>query len=153
MMKMQNLCMHTFFQSVFMQLDDLFSDQFSVTFHRHPSAQDPGSGPDPDSHSIESITVSITAVSQPVTVVLTDLLTEALYDAASDPSASVPACAPQLDPAAPSPPYMMNHTISSVHNLWQEWTVSLGSGSSIQALKAVYGAFWQKPQSEKVWFR
>ena len=105
--------------------------------------QDPGSDSGP--HLIESTTASIMAVSQPVAAVLADLLTEALYNAAPDPSTSVLACTPQLDSAAPSPPYMMNCTISSVHDLWQEWTVGLDLGPSIQALEAVYRAFWQKP--------
>ena len=60
-MKMQDFYMHAFLQSVFMQLNDLFSDQFSITFHRHSSAQDSDSDFGP--HSIEFITVSITAVS------------------------------------------------------------------------------------------
>ena len=150
--EVQGLRTHALLQSVSTQLDDLFSGRFSVTFHRHPSAQDPGPGPGPGPHPIESTTASTTAVSQPVAAVPADPLAEASYDAAPDPSASAPACAPRLDPAAPPPPYMMNRTIGSVHDLWREWTVGLGSGPSIQALEAAYGASWRKPQSEKVWF-
>ena len=91
-MKVQNLHTYTLFQSVFTQLNDFFSDQFSVIFHRHSSAQDSDSDSGP--HSIESITASITAVSQPVAAVLANLLTETLYDAASDLFVSAPACAP-----------------------------------------------------------
>ena len=128
---MQNFCMYIFFQSVFMQLNDLFSDWFSVIFHRYSSAQDPDPDSDFSSYLIESITASITAVSQSVTAVLTDLLTEVLYNAASDSSASALVCAFWLDPAALSSPYMMNCMIGSVHDLWWEWIMGLGSGLSI----------------------
>jgi Centromere DNA-binding protein complex CBF3 subunit, domain 2/Transcriptional activator of glycolytic enzymes len=59
---------------------------------------------------------------------------------------------PSLDPTGPPPPYQMSRTIQSVHDLWREWTVGLGSGPAIQALEQTYGASWRPTQSERVFF-
>jgi hypothetical protein len=42
-------------------------------------------------------------------------------------------------PLPPPPPYVLSRTISTVPQLWREWTVGLGDGPSVQGLEDLYG--------------
>jgi len=53
----------------------------------------------------------------------------------------------------PRPPsYMLSRTISTVPQLWREWTVGLGNGLSVQGLEDLYGHRWRPAHSEKVMY-
>jgi hypothetical protein len=53
-----------------------------------------------------------------------------------------------LSPSA-SPAYVLSRTISTVPQLWREWTVGLGNGPSVQGLEDLYGPRWRPAHSEK----
>lgn len=57
-----------------------------------------------------------------------------------------------MDPDASPPAYKMSRTISTVTDLWREWTVGLGSNPAVQALEDTYGASWRPDAGERVWF-
>lgn len=57
-----------------------------------------------------------------------------------------------FDPAALPPSYKMSRSITTVTDLWREWTVGLGSGLAVQRLEETYGARWRPDQSERVFF-
>lgn len=59
----------------------------------------------------------------------------------------------ELDPGPGDPPrYKLSRTISTVPDLWKEWTVGLGGGPSVQYLEDSYGARWRPSQEERVFF-
>ena len=62
------------------------------------------------------------------------------------PSASAP------PPPPPPPSYVLSRTISTVPQLWREWTVGLGNGLSVQGLEDLYGPRWRPAHSEKVMY-
>ena len=43
-------------------------------------------------------------------------------------------------------------TLTTVRDLWREWTIGWSSGPAIQALEAVYGSRWRPSQKERVFF-
>ena len=55
-------------------------------------------------------------------------------------------------PPPPPPPYVLSRTISTVPQLWREWTVGLGNGLSVQGLEDLYGPRWRPAYSEKVMY-
>lgn len=50
------------------------------------------------------------------------------------------------------PSYEMSRTITSVLDLWREWTQGLGSGPSIEQLESMYGASWRPSAASRMWF-
>jgi hypothetical protein len=48
------------------------------------------------------------------------------------------------------PSYLLSRTVSTVPQLWREWTVGLGGGPSVQGLEDLYGPSWRLKHSEKV---
>jgi hypothetical protein len=61
-----------------------------------------------------------------------------------------------LSPSASSPPssssYVLSRTVSTVPQLWREWTVGLGNGLSVQGLEDLYGPRWRPAHSEKMMY-
>ena len=56
-------------------------------------------------------------------------------------------------PAAPPPPqYILSRTITTVPQLWKEWTVGLPGGPSVQGLEDLYGPSWRQKHSEQVFY-
>ena len=47
---------------------------------------------------------------------------------------------------------MLSRTISTVPQLWREWTVGLGNSLSVQGLEDLYGPRWRPAHSEKVMY-
>jgi hypothetical protein len=54
--------------------------------------------------------------------------------------------------AAEPPAYRLSRTVSTIPDLWKEWTVGLGSGPSVQSLEDLYGARWRPSPEERVFF-
>lgn len=53
--------------------------------------------------------------------------------------------------AAPQPPqYMLSRTITTVPELWMEWTLGLPGGQPVQGLEDQYGPRWRQKHSEQV---
>ena len=50
------------------------------------------------------------------------------------------------------PAYQLSRTISTVPDLWREWTAGLGGGPSVQSLDASYGAKWQPTGTERMFY-
>jgi hypothetical protein len=50
------------------------------------------------------------------------------------------------------PAYEMSRTISTVPDLWREWTVGLGDNPAVQTLEDTYGPAWRPTQRERVMF-
>jgi hypothetical protein len=48
--------------------------------------------------------------------------------------------------------YELSRTISTVPQLWREWTIGIGGGPSVQSLEDKYGCRWRKKHSETVMF-
>jgi len=67
----------------------------------------------------------------------------------ASPPAAVPGDAEPLSPAAAAS-YVLSRTISTVPQLWREWTVGLGNGPSVQGLEDLYGPRWRRARSETV---
>ena len=59
---------------------------------------------------------------------------------------------PPPPPPPPSSSYVLSRTISTVPQLWREWTVGLGNGLSVQGLEDLYGPRWRPAHSEKVMY-
>jgi hypothetical protein len=57
-----------------------------------------------------------------------------------------------VDAAAGIPKYRLSRTISTIPDLWREWTVGLGNSPSVQFLEDSYGARWRPSQEERVFF-
>ena len=60
---------------------------------------------------------------------------------------------PHFPPSPPPPPpssYVLSRTISTVPQLWREWTV--GDGPSVQGLEDLYGPRWRQAHSEQVMY-
>ncbi|KAH8430197.1 uncharacterized protein LDX57_013066 [Aspergillus melleus] len=57
-----------------------------------------------------------------------------------------------LDAVAGLPKYRLSRTISTVPDLWREWTVGFGNGPSVQSLEDSYGPRWRPSQEERVFF-
>jgi hypothetical protein len=47
---------------------------------------------------------------------------------------------------------VLSRTISTIPQLWREWTVGLGDGPSVQGLEDLYGPRWRQAHSEKVMY-
>jgi hypothetical protein len=58
----------------------------------------------------------------------------------------------EVDAAAGIPKYRLSRTISTIPDLWREWTVGLGNSPSVQFLEDSYGARWRPSQEERVFF-
>ena len=56
----------------------------------------------------------------------------------------------QPDLPAEPPAYELSRTITTVPDLWREWTVGLGVGPAVQHLEDTYGAAWRPSQKERV---
>jgi hypothetical protein len=52
----------------------------------------------------------------------------------------------------PPPSYVLSRTVSTVPQLWREWTVGLGDGPSVQGLEDLHGPRWRQPHSEQVMY-
>ena len=54
----------------------------------------------------------------------------------------------------PSPPvnYRMSRTIATVHDLWREWSLGIGSGPSVKALEDIWGTKWRNSDAERRFF-
>jgi hypothetical protein len=65
--------------------------------------------------------------------------------------AAVPDDGEPLSPAA-APSYVLSRTVSTVPQLWREWTVGLGNGPSVQGLEDLYGPRWRRARSETVMY-
>jgi hypothetical protein len=50
------------------------------------------------------------------------------------------------------PRYQLSRTITTVPELWREWTAGLGGYPSVQSLEDRYGAAWRPSQKERVFF-
>ncbi len=55
-------------------------------------------------------------------------------------------------PTAGPPKYRLSRTVTTVPDLWREWTVGLGGGPAVQALEDSYGPRWRPSQEERVFF-
>ncbi|EAS32210.3 uncharacterized protein CIMG_13776 [Coccidioides immitis RS] len=70
--------------------------------------------------------------------------------------AQAPACSLEIAPASASASvpatYQLSRTITTVPDLWQEWTVGLGGGPSVQSLDALYGAKWRPGGTERMFY-
>jgi hypothetical protein len=49
-----------------------------------------------------------------------------------------------------APQYLLSRTISTVPQLWREWTVGLKGGPSVQGLEDLYGPRWRSMHKESV---
>ena len=106
-------------------------------------------------------TITATAPLVPTPVSTTSFhsaLTSPLLSSTTLPLADVPLSL-QLDlPSSPSaindnyipPQYLLSRTISTVPQLWREWTVGLKGGPSIQGLEDLYGSRWHPMHKESV---
>jgi Transcriptional activator of glycolytic enzymes len=47
---------------------------------------------------------------------------------------------------------LLSRTISTVPQLWREWTVGIGKDLSVQGLKALYGVRWRRKHSDKTMY-
>ncbi|KAF2177479.1 hypothetical protein K469DRAFT_807723 [Zopfia rhizophila CBS 207.26] len=61
---------------------------------------------------------------------------------------SAAAPSPSLSP--PPPPYVLSRAITTVPQLWREWTTGLVGGPSVQGLEDMYGPRWRQKHSEQV---
>jgi hypothetical protein len=77
------------------------------------------------------------------------MLTEVALPGAEHPRWAVSPAVAVKDNGEP-PPYLLSRTISTVPQLWREWTVGIGNGPSVQGLEDLYGPRWRQKQSEKV---
>jgi hypothetical protein len=51
-----------------------------------------------------------------------------------------------------APSYILSRSISTVPQLWREWTVGIRGGPSVQGLEDQYGPRWRLKHSEKVFY-
>ena len=51
-----------------------------------------------------------------------------------------------------SPSYIMNREISTVHDLWREWSIGLGTGPSVKSLEEAWGPRWRQTPTETRFF-
>jgi hypothetical protein len=67
-------------------------------------------------------------------------------------SSSLSSCPPsRLDPTLDPIKYKFSRTVTTVVDLWKEWSVGLESGPSIQQLDSIWGAKW-RDQTEKQFY-
>ena len=57
----------------------------------------------------------------------------------------------RLQPAPP-PSYVLSRAVTTVPQLWREWTVGLTGGPSVQGLEDLYGSRWRQKHSEQVFY-
>jgi Centromere DNA-binding protein complex CBF3 subunit, domain 2/Transcriptional activator of glycolytic enzymes len=127
--------------SMHKRLEDLFAGRVSITIH--------GNGA-PSSSTGPPALCTTTADNPNVLDTPDHQAIQPLYIA---PPAAEEAIDPQpLDPDAPAPTHQMSRTISTVPDLYKEWTFGLGSAPAIQALEDAYGARWRPSQAERVFF-
>jgi hypothetical protein len=50
------------------------------------------------------------------------------------------------------PAYKMNRSISSVRDLWREWSDGIGGGPPVKALEETWGSKWRKETTERRFF-
>jgi len=55
-----------------------------------------------------------------------------------------------IDGDCTPPRYLLSRTISTIPQLWREWTVGLWGGPSVQGLKDLYGSRWRPLHKESV---
>ncbi|KAF2194845.1 hypothetical protein K469DRAFT_686787 [Zopfia rhizophila CBS 207.26] len=76
--------------------------------------------------------------------------------ASLSPSSLSPSPSPLLLPQQqqqqqpPPPLYILSRAVSTVPQLWREWTVGLAGGPSVQGLEDMYGHRWRQKHSEQV---
>lgn len=46
----------------------------------------------------------------------------------------------------------MNREISTVHDLWREWSIGLGTGPSVKSLEEAWGPRWRQTPTETRFF-
>lgn len=56
---------------------------------------------------------------------------------------SSPVAEASADSVSPLPKYGLNINISTVFNLWREWSVDIGNGPSVSTLNDTYGSGWR----------
>jgi hypothetical protein len=54
--------------------------------------------------------------------------------------------------SAEMPSYTLSRTISTVRELWAEWTIGINGQPAVQALEQQYGAKWRSESKERVMF-
>jgi hypothetical protein len=115
------------------RLGDLLEGRISLTLYptRRTMMASPGS----------STPASVATVARP------------FYSALASPSpAAAPShSSPPLEPQQPPPPlYVLSRAVTTVPQLWREWTVGLAGGPSVQGLEDLYGPRWRQKHSEQV---
>ena len=124
---------HGLLQAISRRLEDFVTGHF--TFQWQP--QPPTSRPD---RSEPALSASTVLGAQPLRT-----------GVASKSSDLPPPVSPSLDPDTVFP-YTMCRTLTSVHDLWQEWNIGLRGSPSIQALESTYGAKWRQSSQERMFF-
>ena len=61
--------------------------------------------------------------------------------------------APQVDPSHEPVRYKFDRTVTTVPELWNEWSLGRGSGPSIQQLDSAWGAKWRDPTEKQFYHR
>jgi hypothetical protein len=61
--------------------------------------------------------------------------------------------APQVDPSREPFRYKFDRTVTTVPELWNEWSLGRGSGPSIQQLDSAWGAKWRDPTEKQFYHR
>ncbi len=120
-----------------LNIADLLEGRISITLHTTPHHTAAVSSP-PAPPTSTSASLSPTAPSSPP--LLPQLLPQ-------------PSLEPQPSPLLPPlPTYLLSRAISTVPQLWREWTVGLGGGPSVQGLEDMYGPRWRPKHSEQVMY-
>jgi Centromere DNA-binding protein complex CBF3 subunit, domain 2/Transcriptional activator of glycolytic enzymes len=121
-----------------LNLADLLQGRISITLHAAPLPTAAVSGP-PTPASSAAMSFHSAPASQPPT------------GASSPPP--LPPLPPQHEQQQQQPPqYLLSRTISTVPQLWREWTVGFGGGPSVQGLEDMYGSRWRRKHSEQVFY-
>lgn len=131
-----------------LNLADILEGRISITLHATPhhtaaAVSRPPAPPGPPTSSAStslspSASLSSTAPSSP------SLLPQVLPQQQSPP--------PPPPPPSLPPSYLLSRAISTVPQLWREWTVGLGGGPSVQGLEDMYGPRWRQKHSEAVMY-
>src|SRR5437773_3138947 len=130
-------------------LGDLFKGYISLTLHATQMAIQPTTAITATAPLIPtpvSITSFYSALTSPLlsstTLPLVDVLLSLQLDLPSSPSA--------INDNYIPPQYLLSRMISTVLQLWREWTVDLKGGLSIQGLEDLYGPCWHPMHKESV---
>ena len=124
------------------RLGDLFEGRISITLNPTYAALPPPT----------AATVDTTTALAPTLVSAAGSTSTPFHSTFSSPAPSEASSEVVEAAEAVVPSYLLSRAISTVPQLWREWTIGLGGGPSVQGLEDHYGVRWRRKHSEKVMY-